>query len=81
MLDGNNVYGKDLLHDSYKKSASTKNKLSFHTQLGVHLYNSVDEAEAIGPALPKRAEIETLNMAGNSPAWPGWTNETSWAAR
>lgn len=69
MLDGNNVYGKDLLHDSYKKSASAKNKLSFHTQLGVHLYNSVDEAEAIEPALPKRAEIETQNMAGNSLAW------------
>lgn len=52
-----------LLHNNYKKSASAKNKLSFRTQAGIHLYNQVDEAEAIDSALVKRAEIEALNMA------------------
>lgn len=52
-----------LLHNSYKKSAAAKNKLSFRTQAGINLYNKVDEAEAIDSALVKRAEIEALNMA------------------
>lgn len=52
-----------LLHNSYKKSAAAKNKLSFRTQAGINLYNQVDEAEAIDSALVKRAEIEALNMA------------------
>lgn len=52
-----------LLHNKYKKSASAKNKLSFRTQSGIHLYNQVDEAKAIDTALVKRAEIEALNMA------------------
>lgn len=52
-----------LLHNNYKKSAAAKNKLSFRTQAGIHLYNQVDEAEAIDSALVKRAEIEALNMA------------------
>lgn len=51
------------LHNSYKKSAATKNKLSFRTLAGVNLYNQVDEAESIDSALVKRAEIEALNMA------------------
>ena len=52
-----------LLHNKYKKSASAKNKLSFRTQSGIHLYNQVDEAAAIDTALIKRAGIEALNMA------------------
>ena len=44
-----------LLHNKYKKSAASKNKLSFR--------NQTDEAEAIDSALVKRAEIEALNVA------------------
>ena len=52
-----------LLHNKYKKSAASKNKLSFRTLAGVNLYNQTDEAEAIDSALVKRAEIEALNVA------------------
>lgn len=52
-----------LLHNKYKKKASSKNKLSFRTQSSIHLYNQVDEAKTIDTALVKRAEIEALNMA------------------
>ena len=52
-----------MLHNSYKKSAASKNKLSFRTLAGVNLYNQVDEAESIDSALVKRAEIEALNVA------------------
>lgn len=52
-----------LLHNSYKKSAATKNKLSFRTLAGVNLYNQVDDAEAIDSALVSRAKIEALNVA------------------
>lgn len=51
-----------LLHNKYKKSAASKNKLSFRTLAGVNLYNQTDEAEAIDSALVKRAEIEALNV-------------------
>ena len=52
-----------LLHNKYKKSAASKNKLSFRTLAGVNLYNQVDEAEAIDSALVSRAKIEALNVA------------------
>ena len=52
-----------LLHNKYKKSAASKNKMSFRTLAGVNLYNQTDEAEAIDSALVKRAEIEALNVA------------------
>lgn len=52
-----------VLHNKYKKSAASKNKLSFRTLAGVNLYNQTDEAEAIDSALVKRAEIEALNVA------------------
>ena len=52
-----------VLHNSYKKSAASKNKLSFRTLAGANLYNQVDEAESIDSALVKRAEIEALNVA------------------
>lgn len=51
------------LHNSYKKTAATKNKLSFRTLAGANLYGQVDDAEAIDSALVKRAEIEALNVA------------------
>ena len=35
-----------LLHNKYKKSAASKNKLSFRTLAGVNLYNQTDEAQA-----------------------------------
>ena len=52
-----------LLHNKYKKSAASKNKLSFRTLAGVNLYNQTDEAEAIDSALVKRAAVEALNVA------------------
>lgn len=52
-----------LLHNKYKKTAATKNKLSFRTLAGVNLYNQTDEAKAIDSALVKRAGIEALNIA------------------
>ena len=52
-----------LLHNSYKKSAAAKNKLSFRTLAGINLYNQTDEAEDIDSALVSRAKIEALNMA------------------
>uniref|UniRef100_UPI003FEFD91E DUF5045 domain-containing protein n=1 Tax=Paraprevotella clara TaxID=454154 RepID=UPI003FEFD91E len=33
-----------VLHNKYKKSAASKNKLSFRTLAGVNLYNQTDEA-------------------------------------
>lgn len=52
-----------LLHNKYKKSAASKNKLSFRTLAGVNLYGQVNEAEAIDSALVSRAKIEALNVA------------------
>lgn len=52
-----------VLHNNYKKSAVSKNKLSFRTLSGIHLYNQVAEAEAIDSALTSRAKIEALNVA------------------
>ncbi len=51
-----------LLHRSYKKSASTKNKQTFRTAASIALYNQVYEAEAIDSALTARAKIEALNV-------------------
>lgn len=51
------------LHNSYRKSAASKNKLSYRTLAGISLYNQVDEAEAIDSALVSRAKIEALNVA------------------
>ena len=52
-----------VLHNKYKKSAASKNKLSFRTLAGINLYNQTDEAEAIDSALVSRAKIEALNVA------------------
>lgn len=50
-------------HNSYKKSAASKNKLGFRTTAGINLYNQVPDAERIDSALTKRAEIEALNVS------------------
>lgn len=65
-----------LLHNSYKKTASAKNKLGFRTTAGINLYNQVDEAEALDSALTKRAEIEALNVADRS----GGALDMAWLA-
>lgn len=65
-----------LLHKSYQKSASNKNKLVYRTAAGLNLYVQVDDAEALDSALNKRAEIEALNVADRS----GGTLDLAWAA-
>ena len=51
------------LHNSYKKSAASKNKLGFRTTAGLNAYNQVAYAENIDSALTSRAKIEALNVA------------------
>ena len=65
-----------VLHKSYQKSASNKNKLAFRTTAGLNLYAQVDDAEALDSALHKRAEIETLNVADRS----GGALDLAWVA-
>jgi len=52
-----------LLHDSYQKSAASKNKMSFRTLAGVAAYQQVADADSVKSSLVKRAEIEALNVA------------------
>lgn len=56
-------YYYEVLHSSYKKSAATKNKMSFRTLAGVAAYQQLDDADSIKTSLVKRSEIETLNVA------------------
>ncbi len=65
-----------LLHKSYKKSASSKNKLAYRTTAGLNLYAQVDEAEALDSALNQRAKIEALNVADRS----GGALDLAWMA-
>lgn len=65
-----------VLHKSYQKSASSKNKLAFRTTAGLNLYAQVDDAEALDSALSKRAKIETLNVADRS----GGALDLAWVA-
>lgn len=51
------------LHNNYKKSAASKNKLGFRTTAGINLYNQIPDAEKIDSVLTRRAEIEALNVA------------------
>lgn len=51
------------LHNNYKKSAASKNKLGFRTTAGINLYNQIPNAEKIDSVLTRRAEIEALNVA------------------
>ena len=65
-----------VLHKSYQKSASSKNKLAFRTAAGLNLYAQVDDAEALDSALNKRAKIEALNVADRS----GGALDLAWVA-
>lgn len=65
-----------LLHNSYRKSASRKNKLSYRTTAGIAAYWQVDDAEKLDSALTKRAEIEALNIADRS----GGALDVAWLA-
>lgn len=65
-----------VLHKSYQKSASSKNKLAFRTAAGLNLYAQVDDAETLDSALNKRAKIEALNVADRS----GGALDLAWVA-
>lgn len=65
-----------LLHNSYRKSAASKNKMVFRTTAGINLYNQVDDAEALDSAMTQRARIEALNVADRS----GGTLDMAWLA-
>ena len=53
----------DVFHNSYQKSAATKNKLSFRSLVGVAAWQQIEDADSIEASLKKRAEIEALNVA------------------
>ena len=61
----------DVFHNSYQKSAATKNKLSFRSLAGVAAWQQIEDADSIEASLKKRAEIEALNVADrqNDIAW------------
>lgn len=65
-----------LLHNSYKKSASAKNKLGFRTLAGVNAYQQVDMAKSLDSAMVSRTKIEALNMADRQ----GGTLDLAWTA-
>lgn len=65
-----------LLHSSYRKTASAKNKLSFRTTAGIAGYWQVDDAEKLDSAMTKRAEIEALNVADRT----GGALDVAWLA-
>ena len=65
-----------LLHNSYRKSAASKNKMVFRTTAGINLYNQVDDAEALDSAMTQRARIEALNVADRS----GGALDVAWLA-
>lgn len=65
-----------LLHNSYKKSAASKNKLGYRTTAGIAGYWQVDDAEKIDSAMTKRAEIEALNVADRT----GGALDVAWMA-
>ena len=50
-------------HKNYKKSAASKNKLTYRTVAGLNAYNQVVYAENIDSTLTSRAAIEALNVA------------------
>ena len=52
-----------MFHNSYRKSAAKKNKLTYRSTAGMACYQQVDDAEKLDSALVKRAEIEALNVA------------------
>ena len=66
----------DAFHNSYQKTAASKNKLSFRTLAGISAYQQIEDAEKIDSALTKRAEIEALNIADRT----GGALDLAWAA-
>ena len=52
-----------LFHNSYRKSAASKNKLTYRSLAGVSAYPQVEDADSVEASLKKRAEIEALNIA------------------
>lgn len=65
-----------VFHNNYKKSASSKNKLSYRTLTGISGYKQVDMAKQIDSVMVKRAEIEALNMADRK----GGALDVAWLA-
>ena len=54
------------LHNSYRKSASEKNKLLFRSTAGMSAYQQIDDADKVDSAMVKRAAVEALNVADRS---------------
>lgn len=52
-----------MFHNSYKKTAAQKNKITYRSLAGVAAYPQVEDADSVEAALKKRAEIEALNIA------------------
>lgn len=52
-----------VFHNSYRKTAAQKNKLSYRTLAGVSAYQQIEDADKIDSAMVKRAAIEALNVA------------------
>lgn len=52
-----------MFHNSYKKTAAQKNKISYRSLAGVAAYPQVEDADSVESSLKKRAEIEALNIA------------------
>lgn len=65
-----------LLHNSYRKSAASKNKLGFRTAAGLAAYQQIDDATDLDSAMIKRAEIEALNVADRT----GGALDVAWLA-
>lgn len=65
-----------LFHSSYKKSAASKNKMTFRTTAGVTSYAQVEYAEQIDSSLVSRAKIEALNVSDRS----GGVLDLAWLA-
>lgn len=54
------------LHNSYRKSASEKNKLLFRSTAGMSAYQQIEDADKLDSAMVKRAAVEALNVADRS---------------
>ena len=52
-----------MFHNSYRKSAASKNKMTYRSLAGVAAFPQVEDADSVETSLKKRAEIEALNIA------------------
>lgn len=64
-----------LLHNSYRQSAASRNKLLYRTEAGAASYMQVEMADSIRSAMEKRATIEALNIADRT----GGVLDLAWA--